>query len=139
MIESARGVCDEVAREHVDAGITAPAAGHERRKLFVVSPRQVSANLEELRANDVVIVAQPFFGGGLRRFGESLFRELSVDLLELRGIPLEASQQLAPRPAAGSCYMLRRQLTRVRFELIERQRRAPAFEVVVCIRRRAAG
>jgi hypothetical protein len=29
-------------------------------------------------------------------------------------------------------------LTCVRFELIERQRRTPAFELVVCIRQRAA-
>jgi hypothetical protein len=35
--------------------------------------------------------------------------------------------------------MLRRELTCVRFELIDRQRRTPAFEIVVCIRQGAAG
>ena len=83
---------DEVAREHVDAWVSAPSAADERRKLLVVFSRKVPSNLEELHANDVVVVAQPFFGGGLGRFGESLLRELSVNLLELRSIPLEASQ-----------------------------------------------
>jgi hypothetical protein len=35
--------------------------------------------------------------------------------------------------------MLRSELTRVCFQLIERQGRTPAYEVVVCLRRRADG
>ena len=83
---------DEVAREHVDAGVAAPSAADERRKLLVVFPRKVSANLEQLHANDIVVVAQPFFRGRLGRLGESLLRKLSVNLLEPRCVPLEASQ-----------------------------------------------
>ncbi len=101
LVEAAGGVRDEIAREYVDAGIAAPSPADERRQLFVVPSWKVSANLEQLRPNDIVVVAEPFFGGRLRRFGEPLLGQLLVNLLEARGVPLEAGQELAPRTTAS--------------------------------------
>ena len=110
LVEAAGGVRDEIAREYVDARIAAPAPADQRRQLFVVPSRKVSANFEQLRANDVVVVAQPLFGGRLGRLGEPLLGQLLVNLLEAGGVPLEPSQQFAPRTTASRRRMLCREL-----------------------------
>ena len=135
LIEAPGGVGDEAAREDIDARIPAPSSADERRQLLVILPREIAADFEQLRADDVVVVAQPFFGRRLGRLGRARFREFLVDLLEARGVAVEPSQQLAPRAAAPCRGMPGRKLPRLSLELIQRQRRTAAFEVIVCVRR----
>ena len=137
LVETPGGVGDEAAREHIDARIAAPSSADERRQLFVIASREIPADFEQLRADDVVVIAQPFFGRRLGRLGESRFREFFVDLLEARRVAVEAGQQLAPRAAAPCRGMPGRKFPRMGLELIQRQRRAAAFEVIVYVRLRA--
>ena len=77
LIETAGGVRDEIAREHIDARIAAPSPADERRQLLVIASRKVAADFEQLRPDDVVVVAQPFLGRRLGRLGESLLPRAS--------------------------------------------------------------
>ena len=89
MIESAGGVGDEIARQHVDARIAAPAARRNRRQLFVILARQAPPNLLNLGPDDVMVVAEPFLGGRFRLLYEPFFRKFFVDLFEPVGVPVK--------------------------------------------------
>ena len=64
LVEAPRGMRHEISCEDVHARVTPPASGRQRRKLFVILPWKVTANLQHLRAHHIVVVAQPFLRGG---------------------------------------------------------------------------
>ena len=66
-IETAGGVCDQLARERVDARVSGERTVGELRQLEVVLSRKVLANLADLILDDVMVVAQPVFRADCRR------------------------------------------------------------------------
>ena len=117
-------MADAAARKYIHARIAAPPSGGERRKLFVILARKVSANLEQLRPHHVVVIAQPLFGGRLCRVLPVALRKFSVNFLETLGIALELPKQLTARGAAAGGAMLGGDFACVNLELLEGQRRA---------------
>ena len=135
LIEASSGVRDEIPREHVNARIAAPAAGRQRWKLLVELTRKVSPDFQQLRADHVVVVAQPLFRGGLGALSKSLLGKLFVNVLEALRVAFEPRQQLSPGPATARDPMLGRKRSCARLELLERKRRSRTGEIVLDVRK----
>ena len=112
LIESARRVQDEIAGEYIHPRIAPPAAGRQRWQLFVILARQIAADFEQLDADDVVVVAQPFLRRGVGGARGALLRQAPVNLLQLGrrcapdaraahdGVPRRPSRRVPPRARA---------------------------------------
>ena len=74
-VEPARGMCDQLAREHVHARIAFERSVCQLRKFEVVLAGKVLPDLPDLVADDVVVVAKPVLGSNGLRFGTGRRRE----------------------------------------------------------------
>ena len=101
-IETAGCVCDQFARERVDAWISGERTVRELWQLEVVLSRKVLANFADLVLNDVMVIAQPVFRADCRRvLGDGPGQE-SIRIVELlRGIVQARQQRLASSGRVG--------------------------------------
>src|SRR5581483_2774210 len=139
LIEPSGRVRDEVVGDDVHPRVAPPASVRQRRQLVVVLARKISTDFLDLRADDVVIVAEPLLGRSLHLVADAFLRELPVHILETAGVPLEARQQLASRPLAFGDMMARRQFAGVRLELVEGKRGFDPGKLLVELRQERSG
>ena len=75
-VEPAVAVAQQLDGDRIDARLAGVIAGDQRRQLAVVAPRQVLADLDNLRRDQVEVVEEPLGGGRDEGAVSHVFREV---------------------------------------------------------------